>query len=472
MEQDVVVQLLGITVPVTVTRNISEAVKRYYLYYSASEATREQMYQEFVRRFSTNEKGFPMRWFIMQNYIKRIIDKRVEAIPKRFDIIIDPERAGGVRRAQHLHRVLLDWLNAPNFGGNRNFWQQQGFFLLLLEITGNLFLKAVLETVNGSPVVTVGVMDTGNVMIYYDPNRLDTVFAYVFSYQDQYLDPNGQWKVDNVTEIISAKQYIRLVNNQLDRSIPNNPAPNRWGVIPVTHIVNEEQLGTPLGRSGVEDLIEPQNMINAVLTDLRMANKSSVFPMFVGHSLREPNIVLQPGRFIPLHPGGVLQPISLATNTTALQLELEHYIRDIHEKGRVTQQTEENLRALGNAPSGKALLVLTQDGIQYITEKIELLKAGWRDLFTKVLLMMGEISEYDPLLVNIVYPPLELQEKPSVSDKIKTLILLNESGKISDEQLLRELRRNGYLPDDGEQPVESSLDRFFWSEGDIEVVSE
>lgn len=470
MERDVIVQLLGLNAPVTVTPNISEAVKRYYLYYSASEMTRSQMYAEFMNRFSTADRAFPERWFIMQNYVKRIIDKRVEAIPKHFEVIINPERAGGADQADRLRQTLMTWLNSPNFGGDRTFWQQQGLYLLLLEITGNLFLKAVLEVVNGERVITVGVMDSGNVAIYYDPNRIDTVFAYVFSYTDQYLDKNGQWKSDAVTEIISASQYIRLVNNQLDRSIPNNPAVNPWGVIPVTHILHEEQLNSPLGRSGVEDLIGPQNMINAVLTDLRMANKSSVFPMFVGHSLREPNITFQPGRFIALQPGGVLQPISLATNTTALQAELEHYIRDIYEKGRVTPYTDEKIRALGNAPSGKALLMLTRDGISYIQEKIELLRAGWRDLFTKVLLMMGEIPAYDPLLIDVIYPPLEIEERPQPAEIIKTLILLNESGKVPDDILLRELQRYGYIPRE-EELAHSPASKFDWQREDIEVLS-
>jgi len=427
--------------------NIRAKVRRWRKFY---DATLADMFEEHQERFlrptlldvvsGGREVGararsrFSPAMFVYRNEIRDIVDKRAEAVPTTMTV-------------RSTDAGLEDWargfLKQPVFGDDHNFWQQQEPWNKELEKTGNLIL-VLAPGANGE--VNVRRMRTEDVDMIYNGENIEEVYGYEFSWDVHYIDEKGERNTAHVVYRVGRNGYTKLVNNEVVQetkiALP---------FLPIVHVIAEPIDGFVLGKSVIEDLIEPQLLINACLTDIRMANRLGPFPIFYGTVPAE-SFLYTPGAYNPVETGETISRLDTNTDTGNLREELASHRRHLYDKGRVNPRTDEQLRSLGNTPSGKALLVLNQDGIQYLEGKVARLAAAWQEMLAKAAVLAGKVSperykKEGHSLFEVEYGSLDLED-PEIHVKEMQLGLgLHTAGALTKKRLLQLAQVKGVIPD-------------------------
>jgi hypothetical protein len=204
----------------------------------------------------------------------------------------------------------------------------------------------------------------------------------------------------------------------------------------------------------IEALIEPQLQINAVASDIRMANRMGVFPVLYG-TVDPETFLFGPGSYTPVGEGQTVDRVENETDTAQLRLELQGDYSMLYRKGRVSMKDEQEIKAFGNTPSGKALLVLNQDGIQYIETRVKLLQAAWEDMLIKIAVIAGKITDTQYKNVTtkfftVSYADLSLEDPVQLTKEFELILKLYALGKISTLDMLQIGQKKGIVPADWE----------------------
>lgn len=165
-----------------------------------------------------------------------------------------------------------------------------------------------------------------------------------------------------------------------------------------------------------------------------------------------PSFEWAPGAYFNCSAEDTVKRLETTPNTQTLEEELSRHMRKLYRTGRVSLKSDAEIRAAGNAPSGKALLVLDRDGIQYVESRVEMLSARWPDLFSKLAVMDGKMSaeQYKAegkAVFTVEYPDLSLEDPADRREDAKVALTLHEAAMITDRRLLQIFQSKGVIPD-------------------------
>lgn len=415
-------------------------VTRWLKFFDArGESGLDDMFVEYADRFLSEGTLVTKRWFVFANEIREIVKKRAEAIPT--DMTVTGENEALTQFAQ-------DALGSRVYGDGKTFWQQQEAFNLYCEKTGNLVL--VLAPVSDNPTkFKVVRMPTGDMDVRYNSDNIEEVLEYKFSWQTAYSNEKGNPAIADVEYYVNREEYRYVVDNVVVSQIPH-----KLPFLPVVHVTNEAIDNNVIGESVIEALIEPQLQINAVASDIRMANRMGVFPVLYG-TVDPETFLFGPGSYTPVGEGQTVDRVENETDTAQLRLELQGDYSMLYRKGRVSMKDEQEIKAFGNTPSGKALLVLNQDGIQYIETRVKLLQAAWEDMLIKIAVIAGKITDTQyknvtTKIFTVSYADLSLEDPVQLTKEFELILKLYALGKISTLDMLQIGQKKGIVPADWE----------------------
>ena len=411
-------------------------VARWLMFFDARGADGlTDMFNEYRDRFLSDETEVTKRWFTFANEVREIVKKRAEAIPTTMTAVGEDESFG---------EFAQEVLGARAYGDSKTFWQQQEAFNLYCEKTGNLVLVLAADPDSPEKFKVVR-MPTGDMDVRYNSENIEEVYEYKFSWQSAYSDEKGNPAVANVEYYVNRDEYRYVVDD-----VVQSQTPHSLPFLPVVHVTNEAIDNMVIGESVIEALIEPQLQINAVLSDVRMANRLGVFPVLYG-TVNPDTFLFGPGSYTPVKDGAIIKRVENETDTSQLMEELQRDYNMLYRKGRVSMKDEQDIKAFGNTPSGKALLVLNQDGIQYIETRVELLQAAWEDMLTKIAVILGKITaaRYEAgtsHMFTVSYADLSLEDPAQLTKEFELILKLYALGRISTNDMFRIGQKKGIIP--------------------------
>lgn len=388
--------------------DIHALVQKWDLFYGANHSTIEDVFELFKERFVRQGHEFAIQSFVYRNKIKPIVQKRAESIPTWFDFNVSED----VPNAQAVQEWLEGWLDGPFFGEGRNLWQALQTWNLWLERQGNLILKLARE----GDQVYVSRVDVRNADVFVDPEDVTKVYAWEFTWYLAGVTSGAGKRAMTIREYVDSQVFRRFVDEELQVETQHE-----LGFVPVVHVAVDVGEDGIWGRSVIEDLIEPQLQLAAAMSTIRECNRWLGWPAFAGRV--DPAMVdLRPGGYT-LDDQGDFRPLTWQVVPESLYREKDEYLSDLYEKGRVAQKSPDAITATGNLPSGKALLVLTQDGIQYIEGVVSVLEESMAELLHKAA-ALARLLEYNPDSnpIQVTYPPLRLEDDQVRLGKGKLLI--------------------------------------------------
>lgn len=402
------------------------------LFYEADHEHVDAVLEVFRARCVRRGREFTREMLVHMNKIKAIVDKRAEAIPTDFTVQAeDPE----------LLQRLQAWMEGPFCEGGRNLWAVLTDWYRLLERHGNLIL--VLSRDEAGNVYVTSRSARHAILIPDATRTAPAAWQFVWEEADTAVDPRtGEVREERrtVREWIDAEAWIRW----------EGPAEvarweHRLGWLPVVHVAVNVPPGELLGRSVIADLIEPQLHLDAALSMIREVNRWSAWPVFAGAV--EPTLVdLRPGGYVH-DPSQTFRAVTWSASAESIWKEVQHHLQDLYEKGRVLAKGPEVLLEHVSAPSGRALLVLSADGIQYVKTVCGVLEEKMAELLAKVAALAGW-APYEPgrRPVQVVYPPLKLEDPERQLALGKLVLEAHARGLISKRRALQALLELGVLP--------------------------
>lgn len=411
--------------------DIRKECELWDLFYEASHEHVDQILDVFKSRCVRQGRVFTREMLVHVNKIKAIVDKRAEAIPTDFTVEAED---------QALLERLKAWMEGPYCEGGRNLWAVLTDWYRLLERHGNLILVLARE---GENVYVTSRSARYAVLV---PNETATEpAAWQFTWEETatVVDPRtGEVKDERrtVREWIDTEVWVRWVG---DTEV------GRWdhglGWLPVVHVAVNVPPGGLLGRSVIADLIEPQLQLDAALSMIREVNRWAAWPVFAGAV--DPTLVdLRPGGYV-MDPDRSFRAVTWSASAESIWKEVQQHLQDLYEKGRVLAKAPEVMLEHVTAPSGRALLVLSADGIQYVKSVCNVLEEKMAELLTKVAALAGWI-EYDPAArpVHVTYPPLKIEDPDRQVAMGKLLLECYARGIVSKRRVIQALLELGILP--------------------------
>ncbi|MEM3554223.1 MAG: hypothetical protein QXU79_00160 [Candidatus Micrarchaeaceae archaeon] len=391
-------------------QDIRAAVARWRAFYEA-ERNMDLIVEEYKKRCLRPGYELSLQGFVYRNKIRAIVDKRSEAIPDWFSF----EVVKDVPNAEELKTWIADWLEGPHFEDGRNLWSVLPDWNSYLERYGNLVLRMVVDE-DGRVLVQSVPLEACDVML--DARDVLKVLAWRLTWDVSGVDPQTGLTVRRkVVEELDAERYRKYVDNELEEETYHNA-----GFIPVVHVAVNRQPGRFWGESVIEQLIEPQLWLAAVMTTIREVNRWMGWPLFAG-TVPPSEVDIRPGGYTVAGEGDAFRVISWNVNPDSLYREMEEHLQDLYERGRVARKSVDALTASGNLPSGKALLILTQDGVNYIERVVSVLEEAMADLLYKAACLAGWL-QYDPWSrpIRVEYPPLKLEDEAQRVAKAKVAL--------------------------------------------------
>ncbi len=410
---------------IDIRRSVARWNKFYY-------PTLEGMYEEHKERFLSPESRLGPNLFVYRNEIRAIVDKRADAVPSQVKVSA---------RDSGLEQWANDFLAARVFT-DKSFVSVQSDWNRYLERTGNLILALVPDDVG---VVHVQLLKTEDVDVLYNADNIDEIYGYEVKWTTQRKDEKGNTQSVSIEYRINQREYVKLIDNEIVWQM-DNP----WPFVPVVHIVAEEIEGRVMGESCIEHLIEPQLLINACLTDIRVANRLGAFPVLYG-SLPVDGFYFAPGAYNQAEPNDKVDRVDTKTDITGLKDELAGHRRYLYDVGRVNPREDQEISKMGIMPSGKALLVLNQDGIVYVRNKMGRLAEAWGDLLAKAAVMVGKVKPADYVksggdLFDVSYGAIELDDPEQGLKEMAIADTLHTAGLVTDERYLQLAQLKGIVP--------------------------
>lgn len=411
--------------------DIRKECELWDLFYEASYDTIDQILDVFKQRCVRQGRVFTKEMLVHTNKVKPIVDKRAEAIPTDFTVQCEDET---------LLQRLKSWMEGPFCEGGRNLWAVLTDWYRLLERHGNLILVLSRE---GDSVYVTSRSARYAVLVPNETGTEPIAWQFTWNETSTAVDPStGEVREERreVREWIDTETWARWIADKLAGEWQHN-----LGWLPVVHVAVNVPPGAFLGRSVIADLIEPQLHLDAALSMLREVDRWAAWPIFAG-SADPTNVDLRPGGYV-LDPDGSFRVITWSASPESIWKEVQQHLQDLYEKGRVLAKAPEVMLEHVTAPSGRALLVLSADGIQYVKTVCNVLEEKMAELLTKVAALYGWI-EYEPGArpVHVVYPPLKIEDPERQLAMGKLLLECYARGIVSKRRLIQALLELGILP--------------------------
>lgn len=401
------------------------------LFYEADHERVDQVLEVFRSRCVRPGRTFTREMFVHVNKVKVIVDKRAEAIPTDFTVTAAQDA---------LLERIKEWMEGPYCEGGRNLWAVLTDWYRLLERHGNLILVLARE---GDEVYVTSRSARYAVLIPNETRTAPAAWQFAWTETETAVDPKtGEVREERraVREWIDAETWIRMVGDEVVGRWDHN-----LGWIPVVHVAVNVPPGELLGRSVIADLIEPQLHLDAALSMVREVNRWAAWPVFTGAT--DPTAVdLRPGGYVH-DPSQSFRAVTWATSADSIWKEVQQHLQDLYEKGRVLVKAPEVLTEHVTAPSGRALLVLSADGIQYVKTVCNVLEEKMAELLAKVAALAGWI-EYDPRArpFQVTYPPLRIEDPDRQLAMGKLLLECYARGIVSKRRVIQALLELDILP--------------------------
>ncbi len=391
--------------PVFLLENILSRKSDLEKYRKFFEGDGAAIYSEFKSRYLSTDVAtadkFPLRDFVYQNNIRFIQNERVNFIPVEFEV--SASRVGGDKPDEALTEEVLAWLDEPFFGGEKTFWEALQGYYLTRENFGDLFLKLYVE--DGD--VKAQKMFSEDVTILCDEADVRNITGYVFEWE-QTVDVGE----DNEQDVIMREEIDSTSYKVYQEGVLIEDESHSFGFIPVVKITREEQDGIRYGRSGIEDLIEPQVAINMVLTKRAWATKHNSFRVWAPKVSGEVN----DNTPIKISPGSVcsfpIEAVGGDIDLSCLENELKEYKSHLFQLGSVPNP--EKSEGMNTNISAVALNKMLEPLRKYTRGKLPYLRKGFSELIEKAFKIDGkEIS------VSITYPNLEMEDRALLIQEAK-----------------------------------------------------
>ena len=361
------------------------------------------IYSEFKSRYVSTDVAtadkFPFRDFVFQNFVRVIQSERVNFIPVEFEVSVGL----GDKPDDTLTKEVLEWLDSPNFGGGKTFWESLQGYYMTRENFGDLFLELYVE--DGETKVQK--MFSEDVTILCDPQDIRTVTGYVFEWEQTVDMGEDNEQIVKMREEVDGEAYRTYQEGTLVTEESHS-----FDFIPVVKITREEQDGIRYGRSGIEDLIEPQAAINMILTKRAWATKHNSFrvwsPKSAGDVNEDTPIKISPGSCSSFP----IEAVGGDIDMTCLENELSDAKSHIYHLGAVPNP--EKSEGLNTNISAVALNKMLEPLRKYTRGKLPYLRKGFSELIEKAFLINGKEIE-----VTINYPNLEMEDRALVVQEAK-----------------------------------------------------
>ncbi len=368
------------------------------------------MYSGFISRFKDPEVTIPLsiQNFVTQNEIRAIIEKRVSLMPVdeiRFHVL-DPKTK---KRIAHLDHWLNGWLEGAHFGDGCSFMEFVGEILLCLELDGETALKVIIR--DGMP--TVRRIPDDALEIITNPDNVYKITAFVAKWKKELEGEDFQSEVQ-IKETIDGAGYLFESDGKAKKE------KHDFGFIPLVLIKREDSEGSPHGRSGISDLIEPQDNLNRCLTNIARANKYGPWGLYCtedsGAPLPDGDITVAPGSLVATP----IKKVSGDGAADCLFKEKTEILDSMYRIAGISRDKIEEMARVG-ATSGKALVILNAQGRRYVKNLQARLKRGFARLCRYALVMSGEIKQEQDVIVSVDFPDLDKEDPSLALDKAKLL---------------------------------------------------
>jgi hypothetical protein len=381
---------------------------RYYFYGDVP-----ALHAGFLSRFADPEVATPLsvRNFVCQNEIRAILEKRIGLVPQE-GITFTAFRANQAKPDDALGKWLDEWLKGPHFADGRNFYEFATEMLQHLEMDGELALKLILR--NGVPQIR-RIPDEA-LEIVTNPDNLFEVTEYIARWN---RDLEGEWGARQVQieERIDAEKY----SFELDGKVEEQK--HAFGFVPVVLIKREDIQGEVHGRSGVADLLEPQDNLNRCLVNIARANKYGPWGLYcteeTGSPLPDGDITVAPGALV----GAPIRKVSGDGAAECLFREKEEILDAMYRIAGLSRNKAEEM-AQADRTSGKALTILNAQGKRYVEGLIARLRRGYEQLGLYALAMAGKIPDAESARVAVAFPSLDREDPAQVNERAKLLFAL------------------------------------------------
>ena len=370
------------------------------------------MYHGFYDRFGKSDKAVADRVqqtdVPIKNYLR-------EALLKRMALVPTSTIAFEVMKNDVLDEKLTDWTTAWTQG--RNFdnkifvsWSDEA--LKDMVVDGEVPVKMIL--VGGIPQARI--IDDLKFSITTSIDNIFSVLAYTAEYT---IENEGAVNTETtiIKESITESRYI-MTQDGAELPEPYT-VDHSYPFIPLVHIVRELRKGETHGRSGLVDLIEPQNNIIRCATTTARANKFGGWGLFAlkDYSAQSPDTIpLEPGSLV----GAAIERISASGADQSLFDEEDKYIDSLYALAGVKRMTRDEMASAPNQ-SGKAIQTLTAEGKRQVDSDISALKSGFEQMVTYALVMANEIQDIDDVRVNCIFEDLYTEDPQAKLERAKWL---------------------------------------------------
>ena len=419
-------------------------IAKYHNYYGGVIAS---VYGGFKDRFVTAGLTYPVTQvsFFSQNEIRAIIEKRISAIPidgVEFQVFKpdqdEPDEA--------LTDWVNDWLADPNFGDGRTWSAFADEALRYIEIDGEAALKIILR--DGVPQVRR--WPDENLTIETEPDNLFDIIAFDCEWT-RTVEGDDSESTQKIDERIDSKEYARKIDGNSEEEA------HSFGFIPVVFIKREDQEGETHGRSGIADLIEPQDTLNRCLTDIARANKYGPWGLYCVEDTGLPpmdDITISPGAII----GTPIRKVGGEGAAESLFREKEETLDAMYRIAGISRDKANEIAKASQA-SGKALVILNAQGRRYAENLIARLRRGYAELCAKALVMAtgANVTTLEQVKVVVSFPSLDADDPQAALSRATLLFaegfprdaladLGYDPSQVETMMALKEKEPGGYIP--------------------------
>lgn len=344
----------------------------------------------------------------IKNHCREALQKRMALIPTStvaFEIFKDGESDDA------LNEYVNDWISGNNFDG-KDLWSWADEVLKDLEIDGEEPVKMILK--NGIPQCRI--IDSVKFDIETSTTNILDVTGYTAEYEIE-VNNSDETKSVTIKETIDANGY-RMTQDGAELPDPYT-AEHNFGFIPLVLIVRDRIKGETHGRSGMADLIEPQDNITRCSINIARANKYGGYGLFAfdDYSQATPDTIsIEPGSIA----GAKLTRISASGADASLFDEEDKYIDHLYSLAGVKRTTKDEMKQAPNQ-SGKAITVLTAEGKRQVDKVMSALKNGLSTVVRYALVMADKIDSPEDVKVVCTFEDLYTEDPQSRLSKAQFL---------------------------------------------------
>jgi len=323
---------------------------------------------------------------------------------------------------------------------NRNRWPQfLNLVILYGKVTGDAFIKlAPSQPESRFGPVRLILLDSEAVEIDVSPHDRNDVRSVTVSY-DFFEDNEGNrehHRRHSYREILDGESVTAFID---DDYAPEYSYDHNLGFIPVVHVRNLDYGGGVYGESYVGRLINAQDSINLLVSDLLDivrydGHKTTIFQnvnIDKGASrdgATSGEVDLSTGKGLVVKGDGKVYKLDHQHDLGAALQEYDRKLDAFYDLAGVPRFSHEMVSHLGNL-SGRAIERLYQDAIESTREAQTLYGESFCELANKIAVMLGR----DPSAVNVLW------NTDVISADIETLAREHEIGARSIRSVMRKL---------------------------------